>query len=92
MRILITGAAGMIGRKLTARLAEAGELAGRKITALDLHDIVPADAVPMPGAEVAVHVGDLAEAGAASALVASGPDVIFHLAGVVSGEAMERRS
>lgn len=87
MRILITGAAGMIGRKLTARLAEAGELAGRKITALDLHDIVPADAVPMPGAEVAVHVGDLAEAGAASALVASGPDVIFHLAGVVSGEA-----
>ncbi|TIT55727.1 MAG: NAD-dependent epimerase/dehydratase family protein, partial [Mesorhizobium sp.] len=34
-----------------------------------------------------LHTGDLAEAGAAESLVASRPDVVFHLAGVVSGEA-----
>ena len=44
MRILITGAAGMVGRKLIARLAKDGTLRGKKITALDLHDIVPPQA------------------------------------------------
>jgi nucleoside-diphosphate-sugar epimerase len=87
MRILMTGAAGMVGRKLTARLAKDGMLAGRGITALDLHDIVAAETPAIPGVEVSVHTGDLADEGAAAALVAKRPDVIFHLAGVVSGEA-----
>ncbi|MET0574763.1 MAG: D-erythronate dehydrogenase [Mesorhizobium sp.] len=87
MRILITGAAGMVGRKLTARLHKDGSLAGRKITALDLHDIVPTDTLSLEGAHVAIHVGDLSEAGAAANLVEPRPDVIFHLAGIVSGEA-----
>ena len=51
MRILITGAAGMVGRKLIARLAKDGTLRGRKITALDLHDIVPPQAPAMDGVE-----------------------------------------
>ncbi|AZO11674.1 MULTISPECIES: D-erythronate dehydrogenase [unclassified Mesorhizobium] len=87
MRILITGAAGMVGRKLTARLARDGMLRGRKISALDLHDIVPPQAPAIEGVDVSIHTGDLAAAGAATSLVASRPDVIFHLAGVVSGEA-----
>jgi nucleoside-diphosphate-sugar epimerase len=87
MRVLMTGAAGMIGRKLTARLVADGKLAGKAITALDLHDIVPADAPKLEGAEIKVHTGDLAEEGVAAKLVASKPDVVFHLAGVVSGEA-----
>ena len=87
MRILITGAAGMIGRKLIARLARDGRLRGEKITALDLHDIVPPQALDMPGVEISPHTGDLAAEGAAERLVASRPDVIFHLAGIVSGEA-----
>jgi nucleoside-diphosphate-sugar epimerase len=87
MRILITGAAGMVGRKLIARLAKDGTLNGRKITALDLHDIVPPQAPAMDGVSVTTHTGDLAEAGAAESLVASRPDVMFHLAGIVSGEA-----
>lgn len=87
MRVLITGAAGMIGRKLTACLAADGMLAGRRITALDLHDIVPAPAPSIDGAAVRTLTGDLAAAGAAEALAAGRPDIVFHLAGVVSGEA-----
>jgi nucleoside-diphosphate-sugar epimerase len=87
MRILITGAAGMVGRKLIARLAKDGKLRGEKIAALDLHDIVPPQAPEMKGVEVTTHTGDLAEAGAGEALMAARPDVVFHLAGVVSGEA-----
>ena len=87
MRVLMTGAAGMVGRKLTARLVRDGALAGKAITALDLHDIVPPDSVSLAGATCAVHSGDLAEPGAAAKLVAAKPDLVFHLAGVVSGEA-----
>jgi D-erythronate 2-dehydrogenase len=87
MRVLITGAAGMIGRKLVARLAEQPAIRGQAISALDLHDIVPCEPQAVGSAEVAVHTGDLADAGAAAALVARGPDVVFHLAGIVSGEA-----
>ena len=87
MRILITGAAGMIGRKLAARLQRDGMLADRRIAALDMHDIVPAAALPMEGAHVSIHTGDLSEAGAAETLIASKPDIVFHLAGIVSGEA-----
>ncbi|MER8437282.1 SDR family oxidoreductase [Mesorhizobium sp. M1312] len=87
MRILITGAAGMVGRKLIARLAKDGTLSGRRIAALDLHDIVPPQAPALEGVGVTIHTGDLAAASAMERLVASRPDVIFHLAGVVSGEA-----
>jgi nucleoside-diphosphate-sugar epimerase len=87
MRVLMTGAAGMIGRKLTARLVADGKLAGQAITALDLHDIIPADAPKLAGAETRVHTGDLADEGVAAALAGARPDIVFHLAGVVSGEA-----
>jgi D-erythronate 2-dehydrogenase len=72
-KILIIGAAGMIGRKLSARLQKDG--AGELI----LHDVVSAG----PGAVVS----DLSTPGEAENLVASRPDLIFHLAAIVSGEA-----
>ncbi len=87
MRILITGAAGMVGRKLTARLLRDGTLNGASITSLDLHDIVAPEAPAKTAIKIATHQGDLASAGAAEKLVATKPDVVFHLAGVVSGEA-----
>jgi nucleoside-diphosphate-sugar epimerase len=40
MHILITGAAGMIGRKLVARLVKDGQLNGQKIDHLTLIDVV----------------------------------------------------
>jgi nucleoside-diphosphate-sugar epimerase len=87
MRVLITGAAGMIGRKLTERLIKDGALRGQTITSIDLHDIVAPTPPVASGISVATHVGDLADDGAAEALVATRLDVVFHLAGIVSGEA-----
>jgi D-erythronate 2-dehydrogenase len=87
MHILITGAAGMIGRKLTARLVTDGGLNGRKIDRMTLTDIVaPALPAGAPFA-VATTASDLAAPAAASLAVGRRPDVIFHLAAIVSGEA-----
>jgi D-erythronate 2-dehydrogenase len=71
--ILIIGAAGMIGRKLTARLRKEGA------AELILHDVVPF--------EGSSAVSDLSAPGEAEKLLASRPDLIFHLAAIVSGEA-----
>ena len=87
MHILVTGAAGMIGRKLTERLAKDGALHGRAIEKLTLADVVVAN--PPPGITAAVEIvtQDLASSGAAEKLIAGRPDVIFHTAGIVSAEA-----
>jgi nucleoside-diphosphate-sugar epimerase len=87
MKVLIIGAAGMIGRKLTARLARDGRLAGRAIDHAHLVDI----AMPQPLANapfpVALDAFDIAAPYVAPKLVAARPDIIFLLASVVSGEA-----
>ena len=87
MHILITGAAGMIGRKLTERLVVERALNGQPIDKLTLIDIV-APARPASFSDhVKTRAADLAEPGVAAKAVSERPDVIFHLAGVVSGEA-----
>ncbi|MCG6114434.1 MAG: SDR family oxidoreductase [Mesorhizobium sp.] len=87
MRVLVTGAAGMIGRKLVARLMREEAIGERPVSALVLHDIVPMEQESIASAHVSIHVGDLSEPGEAAKLMRDRPDVIFHLAGVVSGEA-----
>ncbi len=84
MHVLITGAAGMLGRKLTKRLVDVGTLRGDSIDRIDLIDIVEC---PTEAAICCSHVGNLCEHGVAAKLLRPVPDVIFHLAGVVSGEA-----
>lgn len=87
MHILITGAAGMIGRKLTARLVKDRGLGGKSIDRLTLIDVVtPEKPVGYAGA-VEVSTSDLSVPGAAAQAIGGRPEVIFHLAGVVSGEA-----
>lgn len=86
MHILIIGAAGMIGRKLSCALATAGTVNGRPIRRMTLADIVVPETLDF-GGEIETVATDLSRPGAASALIASRPDLIFHLAAVVSGEA-----
>lgn len=86
MRVLITGAAGMIGRKLAGSIAETGQLGGRAVTALDLVDVVMPDA-PNAAPETRCLAADLSDPASAAALIGRRPDVIVHLAAIPSGGA-----
>src|SRR5262249_25337897 len=87
MHILVTGAAGMIGKKLIERLVIDRGLNGQPIDKLTLLDVV-APARPVGFSDhVKTRTGDLADPAVAAKAVSERPDVIFHLAGVVSGEA-----
>jgi nucleoside-diphosphate-sugar epimerase len=87
MHVLITGAAGMVGRKLLERLIADGGLNGETIEKLTLVDVVE------PGYplgffhNVEAYALDISHEDAGRKLVSDRPDVIFHLAAVVSGEA-----
>ncbi|MCP5411955.1 MAG: SDR family oxidoreductase [Alphaproteobacteria bacterium] len=86
MKILVTGAAGMIGRKLVERLVRDGSLNGQPIESMTLVDVVDSP-VPAGAPPSKPIVCDFAEKGVAATLVAERPDVIFHLAAIVSGDA-----
>jgi D-erythronate 2-dehydrogenase len=87
MHILITGAAGMIGRKLTARLNAAKALNDRPLDQITLLDVSAPQRPESFSAQVKTMGADIADDAAARAAIADRPDVIFHLAAVVSGEA-----
>jgi UDP-glucose 4-epimerase len=97
MHVLITGAAGMIGRKLTERLLAEPELGGRPVTKLTRHDVVTPQAAsaprvaplaaPTPQTSILPIVGDISDKVLVEHLIAEKPDLIVHLAAVVSGEA-----
>ena len=87
VRVLVVGAAGMVGRKLVTRLTRDGMLAGEGISHVVLADVVEPTAPAAPSFEVEHAVADLAHPGVAHELLSCLPDVIFDLAAVVSGEA-----
>jgi D-erythronate 2-dehydrogenase len=87
LHILVLGAAGMVGRKLVERLVRDGRLGKSEISRLTLQDVVAPAKPEKAGCPVDVVAGDFAVAGFAEKLIASRPDVIFHLAAIVSGEA-----
>ncbi len=87
MNILVIGGGGMVGVKLINRLAADGKLGDAPITKIIRQDVVlspPPPASPFP---IETLIGDLSVPGEAEKLVALRPDVIFHLAAIVSGEA-----
>ena len=87
MKVLIIGGAGMVGRKLAERLAKDGTLGGKPISSLALYDVVPPQKPAGASFPVEITTGDFPAPGESDKLVANKPDVIFHLAAIVSGEA-----
>lgn len=83
MHILVIGAAGMIGGKLAASLAQDPPPGLDRLT---LADVVEPKAPAAPFPIEAVRL-DIADATPVRALVDTRPDVIFHLSAIVSGEA-----
>ena len=87
MKILILGAAGMIGRKLVERLARDGDALAGGLERADLVDVIEPPVPRGVAGRAVARALDLTAPGAAREAVAARPDVIFHLAAVVSGEA-----
>lgn len=86
MRVLITGGAGFIGKKLAARLLERGQLAGGRVDHVTLFDVAPAEGLP-EDPRLELRTGDITRSGVLLDLLRPGYDAIYHLAAVVSGAA-----
>jgi nucleoside-diphosphate-sugar epimerase len=86
MHILITGAAGMIGRKLTALVGD-NALDSRPVERLTLLDVSAPQRPEGLAGRIDTVAADIADPVSARVAIADRPDVIFHLAAVVSGEA-----
>ncbi len=87
MRLAILGAAGMIGRKLAERIAASGKIGGRSVTALTLVDVIAPDVAKDFAGTRDAFAADLTAPGAAEQIIAARPEIIVHLAAIVSGEA-----
>lgn len=80
MKVLITGGAGFLGKRLAVRL-----LARADIDEIVLVDVVPAEGFADP--RVRAVAGDIADADLMASLVDASTAGVFHLAAVVSGQA-----
>ena len=81
MKVLILGAAGMIGRKLANAIAS-----DEAVSEIFLHDVIKPEK-PNTKTDVSVLTGNAADMGEAEKLAALEADVIFNLAAIVSGDA-----
>jgi D-erythronate 2-dehydrogenase len=93
MRIVITGGAGFIGKKLARALLARGTLMDRRgtvqpIREISLFDVVEADGLPDDPRLVAV-AGDITDPAAVRKVVREGVNGVFHLAAIVSANAEE---
>jgi D-erythronate 2-dehydrogenase len=87
MKIVVTGAAGMIGRKFCEALARRNNLGGSPVKKLTMADAVEPCIPAGAPFEVATLQADISAPGFAEHLVSDAPDIVYHLAAIVSGEA-----
>lgn len=90
MKVLITGGAGFLGRRLADKLVERGTLKGTDGRDRAIDEIVLLDIVPAAGftdARVRMIVGDVSDAGLLHRAIDRNAASVFHLVAVVSGQA-----
>lgn len=87
MRVTITGGAGFLGRKVAARLALAGKIGTRPVTAMTLVDMVEPKAPEGAPFPVTCLAGDIANPIDCARAVDRDTGVVVHLAAVVSAQA-----
>ncbi len=87
MHVLITGAAGFLGQRLTQALGERGALNDQPLSHLTLIDQVAPETPSGIPCKATAYAADITAAGALDAALDARPDVIFHLAAVVSSAA-----
>ena len=88
MKILITGGGGMLGQKLIVGLAKVGSLNGKKIEAITVVDAYKqSQALDGFDFKITSKIIDITDRKECDAMIAEKPDLIFHLAAIVSGEA-----
>ncbi len=84
MKVLLIGAAGMIGRKFVQSLLD-NPVPG--LSGLMLADAVPGPDYPDANIPITSHTFNIADEGVFEPLIAERPDAVVHLAAIVSGEA-----
>lgn len=90
MKIVITGGAGFLGRRLAQKLLERGRLQGPDGRDETLDEIVLLDVVPAQGftdSRIRAVAGDITDAEVLRSVIDSEVRSVFHLAAVVSGQA-----
>lgn len=87
MHVMIIGGAGMIGRKLADRFAADAAVNHQQIGTITLVDVVTPTAPAAFGGQVNCVTADLTSDSDVRSLIATRPDVIFHLAAIVSSDA-----
>ena len=92
MKVVITGGAGFIGRRLAQRLLQRGAIAGpdgreQAIDELVLFDVAAPEPPIPPNNRLKLVTGDIADPATVRALIDKTTGTVFHLAAVVSGQA-----